>query len=203
MIAFLGFMRRGVKKQQGTNGAIRIISGQWRGRKLPVLNAEGLRPTTDRTKETLFNWLMTDIRESRCLDCFAGSGGLGFEALSRYANSVTFVEKDTSAANQLQQNIKTLKLQSSQAELVKGDALSYLQQATEPFDLIFLDPPFNKGLITESIKLIDSRNLLTEDGLIYIECETENASYPVPQNWQGIKQKQTKQVDYRLYQNCQ
>ncbi|MDO4699052.1 MAG: 16S rRNA (guanine(966)-N(2))-methyltransferase RsmD, partial [Pasteurellaceae bacterium] len=90
-------------------GEVRIIAGLWRGRKLPVLNAEGLRPTTDRVKETLFNWLMMDVAGSRCLDCFAGSGSLGIEALSRQAQAVVFLEKFANAANQLKKNLVSLK----------------------------------------------------------------------------------------------
>lgn len=193
-------MRRGVNKQQGQKGAIRIISGQWRGRKLPVLDAQGLRPTTDRTKETLFNWLMSDVRDSQCLDCFAGSGGLGFEALSRGAAKVTFVEMDKQAADQLQKNIDTLKISNTHADLVQGDAVNFLKKTPDSYDLVFLDPPFHKDLLPNAIKLLSNRQLVNEQGLIYIECETENAHYDVPDNWQCLRQKQTKQVDYRLYQ---
>ena len=100
-----------MKKMQVQNakGEVRIIAGLWRGRKLPVLNAEGLRPTGDRVKETLFNWLMPYIVDSHCLDCFAGSGSLGFEALSRQAKQVTFLELDKTVANQLKKNLQTLK----------------------------------------------------------------------------------------------
>ena len=194
-------MRRGVKKQQGQKGAIRIISGQFKGRKLPVLDAEGLRPTTDRTKETLFNWLMSDVRDSQCLDCFAGSGGLGFESLSRGASHVTFIEKDAKAAAQLKQNLSTLKVGTDLAELLNIDAASFLEKTERTFDLIFLDPPFNKQLLPLVLEIIYRRQLLNTNGLVYIECENENAHYQVPAGWHCLKQKQTKQVDYRLYQN--
>ena len=95
---------------KSTDGFIRVISGQFRGRKLPVKDVQGLRPTTDRIKETVFNWLMQDTRDANVLDCFAGSGGLGFEALSRFASTALFIELDPSAAKQLAQNIATLKL---------------------------------------------------------------------------------------------
>lgn len=179
---------------------IRIISGQFKGRKLPVLDAEGLRPTTDRTKETLFNWLMSGVRDSLCLDCFAGSGGLGFEALSRGAKSVTFIEKDRQAATQLKQNLSTLQVGEDQARLIHGDALVFLSQTQPGFDLVFIDPPFNNNLVPKTIEALDRGSLINNNGLIYVECENENANYLVPDNWQCLKQKQTKQVDYRLYQ---
>ncbi len=94
--------------QQGKSGFVRIISGQWRGRKLPVRDVEGLRPTTDRVKETIFNWLAPHVRGTRCLDLFAGSGGLGLEALSRYAEQVTLIEMDKGAADQIKKNLTTL-----------------------------------------------------------------------------------------------
>jgi len=120
-----------MKKMQVQNakGEVRIIAGLWRGRKLPVLNAEGLRPTGDRVKETLFNWLMPYIVDSHCLDCFAGSGSLGFEALSRQAKQVTFLELDKSVANQLKKNLQTLKTTTEQAQVINQNSLEFLKQA--------------------------------------------------------------------------
>lgn len=193
-------MKRGVKRTQSATGAIRIISGQWRGRKLPVLDADGLRPTTDRTKETLFNWLMSSIRDSRCLDLFAGSGSLGFEALSRYAASVTFVEKHQAAANQLKDNLTMLKVSSSQATVIADDANIVLPKLTEKFDLVFLDPPFQKHILPGILLALDQSSVLTENALIYIESELDNDNYSVPDNWQCVKERKTKQLSYRLYQ---
>ena len=113
--------RHGQETKKRAPGSVRLISGRWKGRKLPVRDVEGLRPTTDRVKETLFNWLATDIRDSRCLDLFAGSGSLGFEALSRYASHVMMVEMDKGAAQQLAKNLQTL--QSQQARIIQQDAL--------------------------------------------------------------------------------
>ena len=127
-------MKRDVKKHRTVIGSIRIISGQWRGRKLPVLDAQGLRPTTDRNKETLFNWLMPFIHNSKCLDAFAGSGGLGFEALSRYAAAVTFIELDKKTANALQQNLHMLQVPKTHANLIVGDTNLALEKLVEPFD---------------------------------------------------------------------
>ncbi|MFT6898828.1 MAG: 16S rRNA (guanine966-N2)-methyltransferase [Paraglaciecola sp.] len=194
-------MKRDVKKHQRANGAIRIISGRWRGRKLPVLDVSGLRPTTDKNKETLFNWLMPYTQGSRCLDAFAGSGSLGFEALSRDARYATFIELDKKVAANLQQNLALLKVETAQARVISGDTLAVLGQLAESYDLIFLDPPFNHDLLPQCIELIAEYGLLQRDGIIYIECETQNAHYPVPANWQLLKQQQGKQVVARLYQN--
>ncbi|MCF2947441.1 16S rRNA (guanine(966)-N(2))-methyltransferase RsmD [Paraglaciecola aquimarina] len=192
-------MKRGVKTTQKANGAIRIISGRWRGRKLPVIDVQGLRPTTDRNKETLFNWLMPYTQNARCLDAFAGSGGLGFEALSRYAQSVVFIELDKKAAAKLNENLKLLNIEAQQAKVMLGSAEQMLDKIDQTFDLIFLDPPFNKNLLPAVIDKIAVRDLLAPDGVIYIESEGQ-CIYSVPDDWQMIKEKQTSQVLVRLYQ---
>ena len=182
----------------GRSGTIRLISGQWRGRKLPVHDVEGLRPTTDRVKETLFNWLATDVRHSRCLDVFAGSGSLGFEALSRYASYVMMIEQEPKAARQLQQNLQTL--QCTQAQVVCRDALQVLQQpCTEPFELVFLDPPFRKELLSQVIPLLEQQGWLADSALISLERENEGTPPVIPANWQLLKDKQAGQVCYQLY----
>ncbi len=195
-------MKRGVKKHPAAIGAIRIISGQWRGRKLPVLDAQGLRPTTGRNKETLFNWLMPYTSNSCCLDVFAGSGGLGFEALSRYAASVTFIELDKKTAKNLQQNANMLKVSAQQARIITGDAAQVLIQLGQPFDIIFLDPPFHRNLLGSTIEQIEHAQLLKKGGLIYIECEGQGENYEVPDTWHLIKQSQSKQIISRLYQRA-
>ncbi|MDC9510013.1 16S rRNA (guanine(966)-N(2))-methyltransferase RsmD [Pseudoalteromonas sp. Angola-4] len=185
---------------KSTDGFIRVISGQFRGRKLPVKNVEGLRPTTDRIKETVFNWLMQDTRDATVLDCFAGSGGLGFEALSRFAKSTTFIELDASAAKQIEQNINTLKLENAQVK--HTNSLSYLEQknTNSPFNLVFVDPPFRKNLAQSSCDLLENNQWLSEDALIYVEVETELSSFSQPDNWLLIKEKKAGQVFCRLYQ---
>jgi len=130
-------------KQNQKLGNIRIISGKHRGRKLPVILSDGLRPTTDRTKETLFNWLMHDIQDAKVLDMFAGAGSLGFEALSRHAAYVTMIEKDPKVAKQLQSNLVLLQEQ-QRGNVICGDALTALGEQTHHFDIIFIDPPFGK-----------------------------------------------------------
>lgn len=182
----------------GRAGSIRLISGQWRGRKLPVHDVEGLRPTTDRVKETLFNWLATEVRDSRCLDVFTGSGSLGFEALSRYASYVMMIEQEPKAARQLQTNLQTL--QCTQAQVVCRDALQVLQAGcSEPFELVFLDPPFRKELLTAVIPLLEQQGWLADRALIYLERENEGTAPLIPANWQLLKDKQAGQVCYQLY----
>ncbi|NQY50224.1 MAG: 16S rRNA (guanine(966)-N(2))-methyltransferase RsmD [Colwellia sp.] len=188
------------------SGKIRIISGIHKGRKLPVLMAEGLRPTTDRVKETVFNWLMPYINQANCLDCFAGSGGLGFEALSRGAAQVTLVELHRAAAKQLQANKELLK--ADNVTVINSDALSFLKEgfikaeqtvnAAKPFDLVFLDPPFRKQLVEQAAQLLNNYGL-AEEALIYVEMEAESTQV-IPANWQLLKEKVTGQVVYQLYQ---
>ncbi|MDP5214359.1 16S rRNA (guanine(966)-N(2))-methyltransferase RsmD [Pseudoalteromonas tunicata] len=187
------------KSNKSTSGQIRIISGQYRGRKLPVKDVQGLRPTTDRVKETVFNWLMNDVRDTVVLDCFAGSGGLGFEALSRYASSVTFIEKDKIAAQQIESNISTLK--NPNANLVHGDALQFIATNNRLFNLVFIDPPFRQGLAQPLCDLLVERNALAQDALIYLEVENELSDFKAPVNWSLKKEKTAGQVSYRLYQN--
>lgn len=182
----------------GRAGTIRLISGQWRGRKLPVHDVEGLRPTTDRVKETLFNWLAAEVRDSRCLDVFAGSGSLGFEALSRFASYVMMIEQEPKAARQLQTNLQTL--QCSQAQVICRDALQVLQSGcSEPFELVFLDPPFRKNLLSQVIPLLEQLGWLADRALIYLERENEGEAPVIPPNWQLLKDKQAGQVCYQLY----
>lgn len=178
------------------SGNIRIIGGKHRGRKLPVLMSEGLRPTTDRVKETVFNWLMPYIAESDCLDCFAGSGGLGFEALSRGANKVTLIELDKMAAKQLESNKQLLK--ADNFEIINSDSLSFLNESPKKYDVVFIDPPFRKSFVNQTVYLLN-KGWLAENALIYIEMESEQQDLIIPDSWRLIKEKIAGQVAYRLY----
>jgi 16S rRNA (guanine966-N2)-methyltransferase len=182
-------------------GKIRIIAGKYKGRKLPVLMEEGLRPTTDRVKETVFNWLMPYISQANCLDCFAGSGGLGFEALSRGADQVTLVELNRFAAKQLLANKELLK--ADNLTVVQSDVLSFLKPSStantvKPFDLVFLDPPFRQQLVEQAAQLLNHSSL-ADQALIYVEMEAESTQV-IPKNWQLLKEKLAGQVIYQLYQ---
>ena len=186
------------KPNHAGSGQIRIIGGQWRGRKLPVPESPGLRPTTDRVRETLFNWLAPSIVDASCLDCFAGSGALGLEALSRYAANATLLEMERGVAQQLQKNLATLK--ASNAKVVNTNTLAFLAQAGAPHDIVFVDPPFRKGLLEETLKLLENNGWLSDEALIYIESEVENGLPPVPMNWHVYREKVAGQFAYRLYQ---
>jgi len=183
--------------KSSNKGSIRIISGLHRGRKLPVLMAEGLRPTTDRVKETVFNWLMPFIQDSNCLDCFAGSGGLGFEALSRGASHVNFIELNKAAAQQLKEN--QCLLQSNNVSIINSDALHFIKNNTQKFDVVFLDPPFRKNFVEQTAQLLNE-NSLADNALIYIEMESEEGNQQLPLNWKLLKEKVAGQVISRLYQ---
>jgi len=182
-----------------SSGQVRIISGQWRSRKLPIHDLEGLRPTTDRVRETLFNWLATDIRGARVLDCFAGSGALCLEALSRYASFAKMIELQKNAANQLKQNLATLQCHS--AEVINADSLHVLAQGTaEGFDVVFIDPPFRTALASKTVELLTAHHWLNNHAQIYVETESELTSFTVPATWIPLKEKFAGQVCYRLYQ---
>jgi len=190
-----------VKKQlekSAPKGHIRIIAGQHRGRKLPVLMADGLRPTTDRVKETVFNWLMPYIQDANCLDCFAGSGGLGFEAISRGASSAILVELNKSAAQQLNDNKALLK--ANNIRVIQQNALNFLHSNQQAYSLVFIDPPFRKGLAQKAAELLVEKGL-TDEALIYVEMEADDNLQIMPSHWQLLKEKVAGQVIYRLYQN--
>ena len=149
---------------------VRVISGSARGRKLLAPEGYDTRPTTDRVKESIFNIISPYLPADSVLDLFAGSGGLGIEALSRGSKHCVFVEKDKSALSVSRKNLELARV-SERADLISGDALSYLDRTSLKFDIIFLDPPYNTGLLTKSIDLIYKNNLLTKDGIIVAESE--------------------------------
>lgn len=148
-------------------GEVRIIAGRWRGRKLPVLADAGIRPSGDRVRETLFNWLQTRINGSRCLDLFAGSGALGFEAASRGAREVWLVERQPRAAASLREQKQRLNADAVHVECMDGS--EFLRIHSLAFDVIFLDPPFDRPSLDEDLRLIQDRQLLAGGGMIYLE----------------------------------
>lgn len=176
---------------------LRIIAGQWRGRRLPFPDVEGLRPTGDRIRETLFNWLAPRLPGSRCLDAFAGSGALGFEALSRGAAEVVMIENHPAAFRQLQASRALLGAEG--ATLVRDNALHWLASADcPPFHILFLDPPFASNLLEQAAALLEGRGLLAPDALVYTESAA--GSQPaLPANWRALREKHSGGVDYRLY----
>jgi len=191
------------KTPRGTGGAgqIRIIGGRWRGRKLPVPDSAGLRPTTDRVRETLFNWLAPVLPQARCLDCFAGSGALGLEALSRHAASVTLLELERPVAQQLEKNLHTLGTRD--AQVINANTLNWLSAAGEPYDVVFVDPPFRKGLLEQTLQQLEQNGWLADEAMIYVESEVEHGAPPVPASWALHREKIAGQVAYRLYHRQQ
>lgn len=189
-------------KNKPGSGQVRIIAGQWRSRRLPIQDLEGLRPTTDRVRETLFNWLANDIVNARVLDCFGGSGALALEALSRYASFAQIIELQRGAAIQLRENLQTLKC--DKAEVLNADTLVVLQKGcAQGFDVVFIDPPFRKGLAEKTIQLLDTQGWLNDGALIYVEIESELTQLAIPSRWHALKEKNAGQVSYRLYQHQQ
>ncbi|QEP44446.1 16S rRNA (guanine(966)-N(2))-methyltransferase RsmD [Ectothiorhodospiraceae bacterium BW-2] len=177
---------------------LRIIGGKWRSRKLPVLALPGLRPTTDRVRETLFNWLQGSIASSRCLDLFAGSGALGLEALSRGAVESLFVDRSAAVVEQLQRNLALLQA-SEQARVVQSDALAYLSACQQPFDIIFIDPPFGSGLLPQALTLLQQQRLLTPKGVLYFESDAPQQEADMARcGLQLLKQQRAGQVWYGL-----
>jgi len=184
--------KRKPQRKNNVSNTLRIIGGDWRSRKLTFVDAVGLRPTPDRIRETLFNWLQGKVHGSRCLDLFAGSGALGLEALSRGASEVVFVEKNKNVATQLKHNLEIL---SANADVHQCDALLYLNQPTQAFDIIFLDPPYRQELLQKALEQINQQKLLHKHSLIYLEHEAESHLDWQTFGFQVIKQSQAGQVN--------
>lgn len=182
-----------------TSSQIRIIGGEWRSRKLTVPDAPGLRPTPDRVRETLFNWLASYIGGARVLDAFTGSGALFLEALSRGASSGIALDLNTEAINNLRRNLELLDCDS--AEVLRADALQYLSNTAERgFDIVLLDPPFHQDLLLTACQLLESNNWLNGCAWIYTESEQAPSSLGVPNTWRLHREKHTGQVYYALWQ---
>jgi len=177
---------------------VRMIGGKWRGRKLIIPEVAEVRPTLDRVRETVFNWLSPNIIGATCLDAFAGSGVLGFEALSRDAASVTFVDANKKAITQITKTAKMLN--TDNADIVHAQFPQQFSSGHK-FDVVFLDPPFNKNLIETSTKFLQDNNLLNKNALIYIEAEVALQTINFPKNWQPLKHKTAGEVAYYLYIN--
>lgn len=177
--------------------AVRIIGGEWRSRQITFDDAPGLRPTPARVRETLFNWLQADIGNSCCLDLFAGSGALGFEAASRGARRVVQVESNLQSCRQLRANVE--RLNASQIQVRQADVLKFLADCEESFDLVFLDPPFGQGLILQTCQSLCGA-VLAPHAKIYIEAERQFAWDNLPSSWRLLKQKTAGDVSYALVQ---
>jgi 16S rRNA (guanine966-N2)-methyltransferase len=179
------------------NNRVRLIGGRHRGRRLQFPDARGLRPTADAVRETLFNWLQLEIAGAACLDLFAGSGALGFEAASRGAASVTMVEGQARVARSLQQNIALLQFEDV-IRLEHDDALRWLQRPPAGYDVVFLDPPFGQGLLQPVIDLLEQRGWLMPGALVYVEQDTHEPPPRLPDNWRIRRSKRAGQAAYQL-----
>jgi 16S rRNA (guanine966-N2)-methyltransferase len=177
---------------------IRIIGGKWRSQKITFVDSEGLRPTLDRVRETLFNWLQFSIENKSVLDAFSGSGALGYEALSRGAKQVDFVELDKHAAQNITKNL--IKRGVSSSCVHNNDVIEYLNTTENTYDLVFLDPPFYQNLLQPCVERIHSR--LSSNALIYVEIESNaNISF-IPIHWKCLKRKDGKLFSYMLFENA-
>lgn len=174
-------------RQASGRGTVRIIGGEWRGRKLTVADLPGLRPTGDRARETLFNWLQADIHGARCVDLFAGTGALGFEAASRGASEVTLVERSRQAADNLRESVKMLA--ADHVRVVEGDGLGWLRdQEAGSFDIVFIDPPFESEFAPEALDSLAAGELLAPGGLVYLESHRLD-SPELAAGWVSVREK--------------
>ena len=181
-----------------TRNSVRIIGGAWRGRRIGFPDLEGLRPTPDRVRETLFNWVQFEVAGSRCLDLFAGSGALGLEALSRGAAEIVFIEKSPPAAQSIREHLRTF---GGNGVLIETDVERYLAaQAADhlPFDLVFLDPPFGQDWLPRILPKLQSGGWVIPGGLVYLECERAARQPPLPDGWEMLRSKSAGEVGYHL-----
>jgi len=175
---------------------LRIIGGDWRGRRIRFPGQGGIRPTPDRVRETLFNWLMGKVPGSRCLDLFAGSGALGLEALSRGAAHVTFVERDRENAARLRETAASLA--PGRATVMEADALAWLEGPPQAFDIVFLDPPFAAGILAESMQRLDARGFLAPGAFVYVEMPASAGPPPLAAGWHLHRTGRAGAVGYHL-----
>ncbi|NQD78938.1 16S rRNA (guanine(966)-N(2))-methyltransferase RsmD [Pseudomonas seleniipraecipitans] len=181
------------------DGQLRIIAGQWRSRQFGFPMAHGLRPTPNRVRETLFNWLAPYVEAAKVFDPFSGSGALFLEALSRGAGSALALDLNPAAVTSLRGHLTTLRCDNGQ--VLQSDALTYLQsQPATPFDLVFLDPPFSQNLLLPACELLEQRGWLADDAWVYTESEQPPSSLGMPGNWRLHREQKAGQVHYALWQ---
>ena len=201
--------------------SVRVIGGAWRGRRVNFPDLDGLRPTPDRVRETLFNWLQKDVARSACLDLFAGSGALGLESLSRGAKEVVFVEKSPLAANSIREHLTLFGGAGGNGTVIETDVERYLNglsaaaaataaagkpasataaaaRAAPPFDLVFLDPPFGQDWLPRILPKLPVGTLIKPGGLVYVECERTSGEPVLPAGWEMLRSKSAGEVGYHL-----
>ena len=190
-------MAKRQKTSKSRPGRLRIVAGNWRSRLLDIADVPGLRPTSARIRETLFNWLEPRIHGASCLDLFAGTGALGLEALSRGARRAVFVENSTPVVDALNANIEILG--AAGAVVRQMNALDYLRgEKTEQFDLVFLDPPFASDVIEDVCRRLDEQKMLADKASVYIEQARSKAEPKLPEGWEMLKNKTAGNVRYML-----
>ncbi len=179
-------------------GTVRIIAGEWRGRRLPVPDVEGLRPSGDRSRETLFNWLQPGLAGARCVDLFAGTGVLGLEAVSRGAAAAVLVDKSPAAVAAMQRSVELLG--AGQVAVLEAEALSWLQsQPVHSVDIVLADPPFGAGMAQLAMRRLDAADIVRPGGMVYLESAR---SEPVPAagpHWRNIREKVLGEVRMQLF----
>ncbi len=197
------------RETKTVNNSVRIIGGTWRSRRVNFAIDAGIRPTPDRVRETLFNWLRNEVPGARCLDLFAGSGVLGLEALSRGARHATFVEKSATAAQLIRDCLKTF---GGTGAVIETDAARWLGLAPPasaqpqdpaglragPFDLVFLDPPFAQDWLPRILASLHAGAWVAPGGLVYLECERGSGAPALPLGWDMLKSKSAGEVGYHL-----
>jgi 16S rRNA (guanine966-N2)-methyltransferase len=185
-------------KRQATS---RIIAGSYKGTKLSFKPNKNLRPTESKTKETLFNWLLNDLHKKKCLDMYAGTGALGLEALSRGADEVVFFEKQKALCGAIEVVVKKLGI-NNKCRVINANSTAFdFTTLNTKFDLIFLDPPFHESLIQKSLNIISENQLLTEQGLVYIECERDLDLGSLKTNLTQLKLSKGGETKYCLYES--
>lgn len=177
-------------------GVVRIIAGKWRGRKLKVANVQDLRPTPDRVRETLFNWLAPILPNARCLDLFAGSGALGFEALSRGAVYVEMVDQSAEVVALLKEELTAFGAENGR--IYQAKVPQQLIASERPFDIVFLDPPYQSQLLLPCCQHLEAQHFLAKSALIYLEAQEVIEDNVLPPNWHLLKSKKAGQVFYHL-----
>lgn len=190
-------IKPGAANKKPRRGRLRIVAGKWRSRLLDIADEPGLRPTSERVRETLFNWLAPLIEGSRCLDLFAGTGALGIEALSRGATSVVFVDSSRRVIKAIENS--TRELQAAGVAIHCADAMDYLRGAVPgSFDIVFVDPPFADDRLEEVCRQIDEHDILAPGGRIYLEQDRAKPETPLPGRWRMLRNKTAGNVRFML-----
>ncbi|MGB9429504.1 MAG: 16S rRNA (guanine(966)-N(2))-methyltransferase RsmD [Gammaproteobacteria bacterium] len=184
-----------VNPGRGYRNEFRIIAGLWRRRRLSFPDLPGIRPSPDRVRETLFNWLMYRIAGARCLDLFAGSGALGLEALSRGAAGVLFVDRERQVLEALREHLDLL--HADGGELLQADALTFLRGPARPFDIVFLDPPFDSTLLAQSVAALEQTGWLAPQANIYMEYP-QGLAITLPAGWERSRDGHAGRVGFAL-----